>query len=97
MSKPRKKPLSTNSRTIATIITLVTRFQPLSSTPLPIRIPSTRPGTALPIISCAAPPNTVAQKPDFLPASIAASQKITGMTVLTSRFAAGTSTFTAVT
>ncbi len=39
----------------------------------------------------------VAQKPDFFPASIAASQKITGITVLTSRFAAGTSTFTAVT
>ncbi|MNN69839.1 hypothetical protein D3C81_1856570 [compost metagenome] len=39
----------------------------------------------------------VAQKPDFLPASMAASQKITGMTVLTSRFAAGTSTLTAVT
>ena len=97
MSKPRKKPLRTNSATMATIITLVTRFQPLSSTPLPIRIPSTRPGTALPIISCAAPPKIVAQKPDFLPASIAASQKITGITVFTSRFAAGTSTLTAVT
>ncbi len=39
----------------------------------------------------------VPQKPERRPASIAASQKITGITVFTSRLAAGTSTLIAVT
>ncbi|MNP53708.1 hypothetical protein D3C76_1482040 [compost metagenome] len=49
------------------------------------------------MINCARPPKMVPQKPERLPASIAASQKITGMTVFTSRLAAGTKTLMAVT
>ena len=45
---------------------------------------------------CAAPPKIVPQIPDRLPESKAANQKITGMTGLMSKFAAGTNTFNAI-
>src|SRR5699024_4921678 len=87
--------LSVNRIIIATINIFVTLFQPLSSTPLPIKIPNTTPGTALPIMICASPPKMVPQKPERLPASSAASQKITGIAKLISQSAAGAKTSSA--
>lgn len=51
---------------------------------------------ALPIISWTQPPNNVAQKPERRPASMAANQKMTGMTVSTNKLAAGTKILIAV-
>ena len=93
MSKPRKKPLSTNNGTMALIITLVTWFQPLSSTLYDQDARHRAMVPLLPLDERARPPKMVAQKPGLACLDGGPARKITGMTVLTSRLAAGTSTF----
>ena len=58
-----KKALSVNNKIVTAKIALVILFQPLSSTPLPINIHKTSPGTAFPIIICANPPKNVPKIP----------------------------------
>lgn len=75
----------------------VMRFQPLSSTSLPIKIPRITPSTTFPIISYAILPGKVFQKPVRFPTSRAANQKVTGITILIRIVAAGTKTETTTT